>query len=58
MREISRYFQNDKEAKKKCVDCTVRTDVDVDVVDRTTRGRCWLAGLWMSWHMTHVIDGE
>jgi hypothetical protein len=28
-REISRSVQNDKQAKKRDVDCTVRTDVDV-----------------------------
>jgi hypothetical protein len=36
-REISRSVQNDKQAKKRDVDCTVRTDADVAV--RTTRGR-------------------
>jgi hypothetical protein len=36
-REISRSVQNDKQAKKRDVDCTVRTDVDVAV--RMTHGR-------------------
>jgi hypothetical protein len=45
--------------QKKIADCTVRTvHTDVDVVECMTRGRCWLVGLWMSWHMKRVIGGE
>jgi hypothetical protein len=36
-REISCSVQNDKQAKKRGADCTVRTDADV--AGRTTRGR-------------------
>jgi hypothetical protein len=36
-REISRSVPNDKHAKKRDADCTVRTDADV--AGRTTRGR-------------------
>ena len=36
-REISCSIQNDKQAKKRGADCTVRTDADV--AGRTTRGR-------------------
>jgi hypothetical protein len=40
MRDISRSIQNDKHAKKKCVDCTVRTvRTDIDMEDRTTCGK-------------------
>jgi hypothetical protein len=47
MREISHFVQIVKQAKKKCVDYTVRTDADVagpyDTWQvRTTNGRCWL----------------
>jgi hypothetical protein len=37
-REISRSVQNDKQAKKRDADCTVRTGT-ADVAVRTTRGR-------------------
>jgi hypothetical protein len=61
MREISRSVQIVKQAKKMCVDCIVRTfHMDADVAGpydtwqgRMTCGRCWLAVVWMNWHLTH-----
>jgi hypothetical protein len=62
MREISRSVQNDQQAKKKSVDCTVCTvHMDVDMADRMTRGRDvqHVAGNHVnSWHMTWLIFGE
>jgi hypothetical protein len=49
-REISRSVQNDKQAKKRDADCTVRTvRTDADVAGRTTHGRQYD---WDSWHVT------
>jgi hypothetical protein len=49
-REISRSVQNDKQAKKRDVDCTVRTvHTDADMAGRTTRGRpydTWQVVIW------------
>jgi hypothetical protein len=41
MREISRSIQNDKQGKKRCVDCTVRTDADVGGSYDTWRVLSW-----------------
>jgi hypothetical protein len=50
-REISRSVQNDKQAKKRDADCTVRTvRTDADVAGRTTHGRpydTWQAAIWI-----------
>jgi hypothetical protein len=56
MREISRSFQIDKQVKKMCADCTVRTVcTDADVAGSYDMWQVWLAVVWMSWHMTRGL---
>jgi hypothetical protein len=58
MREISCSVQIDKQAKKDVL--TVQSVRMMMWQGRTTRGRCWLAVMWMSWRMTRglfVVNG-
>jgi len=55
MREISHSIQNDKQVKK-CVDCTVRTDVDV--ANCTTHGRCVGSRVDESTYDTWLVCGK